>query len=606
MTTQRIGSPTKPGRTYETVARLDISADGTEAELSAQSPQPNANLILAGKGTGKVCVGNSPVLTVESLGDIDELAAVLAGITIEGADPAAVLALQAQVDAIIVELAALAAGSLAATPLDVAAVQLLIDATLAALPPGGVDEVAVKALISAALAALIMPILDDHTTEIAGLDTSLKSVQALVAALVDEIAAVAVYGGDLQALLDLLAVKPDATVADVEKIWRALSDTSVGFAQLLSIFSGKPLTENPSVADVQDNLPLLIKLIVEQILADLPGGVDNAEIVAIVQAVLADASPGLVQAVVDFLEESGAGEQLAQQLIDIIGGKPQGGGSIADVAATFAALGQALSGAIGIEEAAVNALIQAALADLEGVSTPEDILELIDAALAAASPGIVQAVVDFLEQTTIQDIYKALEDEAFARTDDDNKLEMAYQYLRTTKAEQSALQGLTNAVAGTTSATAAMAGGSMQTIRDNLGQIDNSISGVLDRITTLEGAALSGGDVSQAVVDSLLARLDALEAENVALKMRVLSTEQNVSYVMNEVQRLQEQDAEIVDYVVATYAEKDALQEVADFAQAIIDAMNGPDATVAGIQQMFWLLNDIIEKLMTATGVELP
>jgi len=515
-------------KTSETTARLILTGDRKKAWLEPISPKDDCDLHLDGKGDGKVYIGNSEVLTAEGLGNIDELAAVLAGITIEGADPAAVAALQAQVDAIIVELAALAAGTLAATPLDVAAVQALIDAALAvlppsvldepavqalidaalaalppsvldepavqalidaalaALPPSEVDEPAVKALISAALAAMIMPILDDHTAGIADLNTGLATVRTLVAALVDEIAALAVDGAPdptLQALLDLLAVKPDATVADVEEIWRALSDTSVGFAQLLSTLSGKPLTQNPTTQDVQDNLPLLIKVIVEQILADLPGGVDNAEIVAIVEAVLAAASPGLIQAVVDYLESDPV-EPLAQQLVDIIGGKPQGGGSITDVAATFAALGQALSGAIGIEEAAVNALIQAALADL-GVTDPQDVAALIDAALAAASPGIVQAVVDFLEQTTVQDIYKAIEDEAFARTEDDNKLEMAYQYLRTTKAEQSALQGLTDEITQTPGATAAMAGGAIQTLRDNLESADANITGALDRITAL-------------------------------------------------------------------------------------------------------------------------
>jgi len=64
--------------------------------------------------------------------------------------------------------------------------------------------------------------------------------------------------------------------------------------------------------------------------------------------------------------------------------------------------------------------------------------------------------------------------------------------------------------------------------------------------------------------------------------------------------------AEIVDYAIATYAEKSEVQDVQVFAQSILDAMNGPDATVESITQMFWMLNDVIYALMEATGVEFP
>jgi hypothetical protein len=40
--------------------------------------------------------------------------------------------------------------------------------------------------------------------------------------------------------------------------------------------------------------------------------------------------------------------------------------------------------------------------------------------------------------------------------------------------------------------------------------------------------------------------------------------------------------------------------------QEVLDAMNGPDATVDSVQDMFWLLNDLIEALMNATGVQPP
>jgi hypothetical protein len=196
---------------------------------------------------------------------------------------------------------------------------------------------------------------------------------------------------DLQPLLDLLAVKPGATVADVAVIWQALSDGSVAAAQLLSVLSGKPLSQNPTAADVQSGLPVLIQAIV----------------------------------------------------------------------------------------------------------------------------------------------------------------------------------------------------------KDELG----------DRVTALEAAALSGEGVSQAVVDSLLARLDALEAENAALKV---------------------QDAEIVAFVTEKYVDKDFFErwensivdlfsgvytnhnELRKLVRDFMDAVNGPDATVQSITEMFWLLNDLTMALVDATGIDFP
>jgi len=323
-------------KTSQSTARLIITGDGGESWLEARSFKKDADLVLDGKGDGIVRVGDSEVLTMDSLGNLDELAAALAGITIEGADPATVIALEALVNNLLSNLAHIdgttpkpatveravallkgmyveivqAADSLnelvwglaqkpggpasvaqavtavwaainAAAGVDEAAVNALIAAALAALPDAGIDEAAVKALIGATLATMIMPILDGHTTDIAGLDTRLTAVQALVANLVNEIGAIVVSGG----------------------------------------------------------------------------------------------------------------EPLAQQLIDIIGGKPQGGGSIADVAATFAALGQALIGAVGIEEAAVNALIQAALADLGAAGLDEAaVIALLEEKLTEFGPMIIMAV----------------------------------------------------------------------------------------------------------------------------------------------------------------------------------------------------------------------
>lgn len=37
--------------------------------------------------------------------------------------------------------------------------------------------------------------------------------------------------------------------------------------------------------------------------------------------------------------------------------------------------------------------------------------------------------------------------------------------------------------------------------------------------------------------------------------------------------------------------------------QAVLDVMNGPDATLDSVKEMFWLLNDVLEALIEATGV---
>jgi hypothetical protein len=226
---------------------------------------------------------------------------------------------------------------------------------------------------------------------------------------------------DLQPLLDLLAVKPGATVADVAVIWQALSDGSVAVAQLLSVLSGKPLSQNPTAADVQAGLPVLIQAIV----------------------------------------------------------------------------------------------------------------------------------------------------------------------------------------------------------KDELG----------DRVTALEAAALSGEGVTQAVVDSLLARLDALEAENVAMKAElaqkigesdIAALREQAAFAVDETVRLEAQDAEIVAFVTEKYVDKDFFErwensivdlfsgvytnhnDLAKLVRDVMDAMNGPTATVQSITQMFWLLNDLLMALVDATGIDFP
>jgi hypothetical protein len=56
---------------------------------------------------------------------------------------------------------------------------------------------------------------------------------------------------------------------------------------------------------------------------------------------------------------------------------------------------------------------------------------------------------------------------------------------------------------------------------------------------------------------------------------------------------------DVIEFVLNNYLTKRAYQE-------LMDAMNGPNATTDSIQQMFWLLNDVIIALADATGIELP
>ena len=154
-----------------------------------------------------------------------------------------------------------------------------------------------------------------------------------------------------------------------------------------------------------------------------------------------------------------------------------------------------------------------------------------------------------------------------------------------------------------------------------------------DRVTALEAAALSGEGVSQAVVDSLLARLDALEAENVAMKAElaqkigetdIAALREQAAFAVDETVRLEAQDAEIVAWVTEKYLDKEFFErwensivdlfsgvytnhnDLAKLVQDVMNAMNGPTATVQSITEMFWLLNDLLTALVEATGIDFP
>jgi hypothetical protein len=314
------------------------------------------------------------------------------------------------------------------------------------------------------------------------------SVAQAVAAVWDGINA---SGGGLQPLLDLLAVKPGATVADVEVVWQALSDGSVAVAQLLSVLSGKPVSANPTAADVQAGLPVLIQAIVDESAKQLT---TNAEYQALINALCSAPFVGMTGNVVNNVAKVGVWVNIVKQEIENL-----------------------------------------------------------------------EANLKFAYDKTVE-----------------NK---------------------------------------------------TAIAGVVDRVTALEGAALSGEGVSQAVVDSLLARLDALEAENVAMKAElaqkigesdIAALREQAAFAVDETQRLEAQDAEIVAWVTEKYLDKEFFErwensivdlfsgvytnhnDLAKLVQDVMNAMNGPTATVQSITEMFWLLNDLLVALVDATGIDFP
>ncbi len=314
------------------------------------------------------------------------------------------------------------------------------------------------------------------------------SVAQAVAAVWDGINA---SGGGLQPLLDLLAVKPGATVADVEVVWQALSDGSVAVAQLLSALSGKPVSSNPTAADVQAGLPVLIQAIVDESTKQLTTKTEYQSL--------------------------------------------------------------------------INALCSAPFAGMTGNVTN-------NVNKVGVWVGIAKQEIENLEAN------------------------LTFVYNKTTENE-------------------------------------TAIAGVQDRVTALEGAALSGAGVSQAVVDSLLARLDALEAENVTLKAElaqkisetdIAALREQAAFAVDETVRLEAQDAEIVAWVTEKYLDKEFFErwensivdlfsgvytnhnDLAKLVQDVMNAMNGPTATVQSITEMFWLLNDILVALVEATGIDFP
>jgi hypothetical protein len=55
---------------------------------------------------------------------------------------------------------------------------------------------------------------------------------------------------------------------------------------------------------------------------------------------------------------------------------------------------------------------------------------------------------------------------------------------------------------------------------------------------------------------------------------------------------------DVIEFVLNNYLTKRAYQD-------LMDAINGPNATVQSVTEMFWLLNDVVMALIEATGIEI-
>ena len=105
----------------------------------------------------------------------------------------------------------------------------------------------------------------------------------------------------------------------------------------------------------------------------------------------------------------------------------------------------------------------------------------------------------------------------------------------------------------------------------------------------VEGGYGANGQTIETLYDALV------------VQSRTLETQAEVAeYLLQRDEWVVENLTALVTYI------QEQIAEVAAFSQGIIDAMNGPDATLESIAGMFWLLNDVITALIEATGIELP
>jgi hypothetical protein len=168
----------------------------------------------------------------------------------------------------------------------------------------------------------------------------------------------------------------------------------------------------------------------------------------------------------------------------------------------------------------------------------------------------------------------------------------------------------------------------------NMDLPDGSLSVNGKRVLTVDDA-LDPSGVDTAAVEAALAPLQS-QIDGLENQVRILTQyiDQEVGTVIKYVDlglekkadkdEVDRQDAEIVAWVTEKYAEKDYLEALEGaiidqlskaltditanqkLVQDVMNAMNGPTATVQSITEMFWLLNDLLMALVDATGIDFP
>jgi len=518
-------------------------------------------------------------------------------------------------------------------------------------------------------------------------------------------------GADLQPLLDLLGLKPGATVADVEVVWQALSNQANDFMVLLSLLSGQGANSNVTIADVQAGLPRLVEAIVQMVLSkpfagplnvspSLNAGIaGDAEVVAV--------SPDGKSLNLNLLAPNGVvlanSEQIlsASQITDLAlavvqtwlaADLNQGNGL---VGAYVNGLGQDLAQEILTRTQQIEGLnlgykhlretlVLPTIRAITG-STDTSVGNGVDGpAVAAVKPAMDQIRADIAAAQVAVDALAAL---GVGGGDGTGLTAEQAQMILDTSTDLGALiAGITSIFTTTPTPTPESAVNAIRRITKDAetgSKIASAfLGGFLGKPITALGSTEQ--EALQAIVDwcqstnATLAKVDVLAAENAALKARLdaleaktknLTADGNLStanvlgdgfldssgaeILPNLQQGLQlfvdaltwgveggygasgqtietlydalvaqhgviETQTEISEYLIqqdgwvaenltaiAAYIQEQ-IAEVTAFSQGIIDAMNGPNATLESIEAMFWLLNDVLTALIEATGIELP
>jgi hypothetical protein len=250
--------------------------------------------------------------------------------------------------------------------------------------------------------------------------------------------------------------------------------------------------------------------------------------------------------------------------------KPSGGGNLGTISG---------GGTGGLTQAQVQTLIDASIAAIPAGTTDQVAVEaIIEAKLTEFGPMIQEA---------IQSQFKAMPKTIRLNTDDG----------------QVGIEGLDIS-------------GPNKPVSLNMDLPDGWLSVNGKRVLTVDDAIDPAG-VDTAAVEAALAPLQS-QIAGLENQVRILTQyiDQEVGTVIQYTDLALEKKAEksalddlsdkheqaindVVEFVLNNYLTKRAYQE-------LMDAMNGPNATVQSVTEMFWLLNDVIIALADATGIELP